>query len=641
MDTRAWPEIVFLWEYWYEYSMDKKSFSQTCRQYNSHYNEIEPFVYQMTRDDKIARKYLGEILQLDNDDDSQFQFPTRWFTDLAGQYVATNVMTDPQAISHLRRKYRDQLSDAAIGALDFWREHPYHWEFFEISQEHGDHFYTIRDVLSAEEKVLFSPGITGMQGMKETRECVYCTILFENGACNQTVGIIHSYHLTRKDIEFFCKTLDRLAFLEEHLNGVIKKKFLEFFKLDEISTIGFTYSNSEHIAFHWKTLEFSSVRDLVFPGKWETSSETFFREELLKLDFQGADAAVLKQVVVPDQLLAGKTPEEYWQPITMDIGSIFLNLDTGSVGVESLTLKSFQRLICILASVLPGIDPLACEPDWLVSPHLLSLTEQMEDFIPPWFNLREPFKHTHEEPGKNAQLARINQVLNGYLMAKNTGVPFDLEQACLDNGLQEDEARSIIQTLEENFAKKFKPLELSINDQALALSYPIPPPALLVHFGNDLNNSGVFETNDDDACYELFATLTNNSYASIVQLGGIGKFISSLFADEFGRTDGFHIMDGFFFLLLFLDGERLAVRVYALEILKLFHRDLLPSLGLSVEGFISRFSNFVYRKLCRCALILIDSRPSKEELSNGTYRIHSSEFFDDFLVPGTKLIDFI
>jgi hypothetical protein len=44
----------------------------------------------MNRDDKIARKYLDEILQLDNDDDTLNQFPEGWFTDLAGQYAATD-----------------------------------------------------------------------------------------------------------------------------------------------------------------------------------------------------------------------------------------------------------------------------------------------------------------------------------------------------------------------------------------------------------------------------------------------------------------------------------------------------------------------------------------------------------------------
>jgi len=621
--------------------MDKKSFSQTCRQYSSHYNEIEPIAFQMTHDDKTARKYLNELHRMDNDDDSQNVYPKGWFTDLAGQFALTNVMTDPQAIDRLRRKYRDQLSDSAIKALEFWQENPYRWEFFEISQEHGDHFYTIRDMLSAEETILFSPGITGMQGVNETRECVYCTLLFENGACDQTVGIIHSYHLNREDIEYFCLGIDRVAFLEEHLNGVIKNNFIEFFKLDDISTINFTYSNSSRIAYHWKTLEFSSVRDLVFPGKWQKSSTIFFGEELLKLDFQGADATVLDQVAVPSQMLVGNTLEEFWEPIGMDVGSIYLNLDTGSLGMESLTLNSFQKLMCILSNVLPGIDPLACEPDWRISPHLLFLTEKMENFSVPWFNFREPFNHIHEKHAEDKQVENINMFLKDYFMARNDGKPFNLKRACLENDLQEDEARSIIQSLEEHLAQRIKPLELSNDDQALALSYPIPPPSLLKYFGNDLDNSGIFTPNDDDACYELFATLTNNSFVSEVKPSGIGMFVSTLFANEFGRTEGFHIMDAFFLLLLEKNGERLAVRVYALEILKLFHQVLLPSLNLDVEGFVSRFSNFVYRKLCRCALVLIDSRPTKENLSKGTYLIRSSEFFDDFLVPGTKLTDFV
>jgi len=95
-------------------------------------------------------------------------------------------------------------------------------------------------------------------------------------------------------------------------------------------------------------------------------------------------------------------------------------------------------------------------------------------------------------------------------------------------------------------------------------------------------------------------------------------------------------MDAFFFILILQDSERLSVRAYALELLKLFHQVILPSLRLDVEGFINRFSNFVYRKLCRCALVVVDSRPNKEDLAKGTYLIHSSEFFDDFLEPKTK-----
>lgn len=616
--------------------MEKKEILQTCRQYSSHYNEIEPYIFQMNSDDKIAKKILDEILHREEDAELPNRYPEGWFKSLAGQYAAAHVMTDPQAISRLHHKYRDQLSDSAIKALDFWQKHPFRWEFFEINQEHGNHVYTIRDLLTGEETLLYSTAITDMQGVKETCDCVYCTILFENGACDQTVGIIHSVSLTRDDIEFFCQSLDKVAYNEGNLDEVINANFLDFIFLDDIATIPPVYSNGTRVAFHWKAFEFSNVRDLVFPGEWKSSSKTFLRDEFLRLDYLGANDALMERVEVPSEMLAEKSPTEFWKSGSMDIGSIYLNLDNGSVGVESMTLRSFQMLVCILSSVLPGVDPLTNEPDWILSPQLLTITKKIEDFNPPWFDLKKPFDHEYDNQVKNERIESFNQVLQSYISARNEGKNFNLKQACFENDLEESEIQSVIQTLEKNMANKYKPLELSEEDRALALSYPTPPPSSLKQFGNDLDQSGIFRTNDDNACYELFATLTNNSYVSEVKPGGIGRFVSGLFANEFGRTDGYHLMDAFFFILILQDGERLTVRAYALELLKLFHQAILPSLGLDAEGFINRFSNFVYRKLCRCALVMVDSRPTKENLAKGTYLIHSSEFFDDFLEPNTK-----
>ena len=179
---------------------------------------------------------------------------------------------------------------------------------------------------------------------------------------------------------------------------------------------------------------------------------------------------------------------------------------------------------------------------------------------------------------------------------------------------------------------RFPELKISQGDRDFSLpACPVPPPALRRGFRDYLDHSSVFFACDDEEAFETFCAFSGASHASDLDIGELAGYISDLFVDAFGENSGLTIMNTLFYQMIHVGDQWIPVRSYALEILKLFHHVLLPDLKTDMEGFISRLSRFVLRKLCTNAICEVRSKPSKEDLERGTYPISSTVFFTDFL----------
>ena len=129
----------------------------------------------------------------------------------------------------------------------------------------------------------------------------------------------------------------------------------------------------------------------------------------------------------------------------------------------------------------------------------------------------------------------------------------------------------------------------------------------------------------------MFKTMTANSYQREVERLSVAGHIEHLFEEAFGYDEGITIMNTIFFILLHRGSEYLPVRSYAWEIMKLFGHLLLPELGITAEEFITKFSRFTLKKLCTNAICEVASRPSAEEVRQGTYGIRRTVFLEVLL----------
>jgi hypothetical protein len=322
------------------------------------------------------------------------------------------------------------------------------------------------------------------------------------------------------------------------------------------------------------------------------------------------------------------TPLRFWTNADVPLPDLYIDLATEQVGINSLNLVGFNLVLCLLSSACSKPDLLSCTPDYVLSPLLPHLIKQIPDFVPPWDRYVNAFQKFGEDSKDDfTKSERFGAIAAQYFVSMNSDKPLKLEKLCAEAGIDLAETSRMIEYFKTTVDKDAPPLELPQEDQALSLSNPVPLFLLRSLFDEDVYECQLYRALDEHQSYGVFAALTNNSFASEVKEGGLLDYFSSLFNEEFGRDHGLKIMHQLFFMLLMSHEKRVLARVYALEILKVHHTTLLPSLTTDTEGFIDKFGRFVYRKLVKRALILIDARPSREQLEQATYTIVPSEFF--------------
>lgn len=617
---------------------ETKALLAACADYSNRYNEIEPVVYEAVGRRKTLTRVIDQLVHLEKDPKNQF--PEGFYTQLTGSFALSQLLTGADSTEKFLKAYRSELSPEAVDTIELWIETPLRWTFFTIRREHEDDLFTITDGLAGEEMLLYSPGLRRMQGMGSSRDCSYLTLLFWNTTCWQTAGMLHYYHLTAENIVFFCTGLDADLYAEKGLSGIINGHFIDFFRLDNISTLPPTMYRGEPVAMYWKELHLEGVATKKLPGKWDATTG---KDSLVHLSYRGPDSWLTVNTPVPSQFLRGRTTAEFWTADGMKFPELYIDMKTERIGLSALTRSGFDLLTCLLASLFPQIDPFACNPDWTVSVQMQVVYEKIPGFTLPWAALKVPFDESSSkrkdssrderaEDGSNGHsMQATNTLLSEYIASLNTGVPFDAERRCRELGVDIEDFNSIAGSFQNMMQKNIPPLELSEEDRALAIDYPVPPPSVRRSFTNDLDTSTLFTVLDDDESYADFHAMTGGSRTQEVEAWELGAYITGLFANAFNRKDGITIMNSFFYLLVHTGERPISVRAYALEILKLFGHVLLPSLETDVDGFVATFSRFVLRRLCTNALCEVDAKPTREQVANGTYTIRSTVFFEDLI----------
>lgn len=596
-----------------------------CMEYSRILDEISNLLFHYAREEKQLSNVLDTLLEREQDEHSGS--PNSWFSHMAASFAYSRILTDKDQLTTFLMSNEDELTGSSIEALSYWIDTPPFWSFFSIAEEHENNLFTITDELTQQTMLLYSPGLKNMQGRATTRKCVYSTLLLPNGACWQTLGVIHVYHLTAMDMVFFCKGIDADLYDKEGLTGIVNRHFLDFCQLDDIAAIPPVSMKGQIIKFYWKELHLPGITNVTLPGNWEMEKAGTFIHYL----YTGPDAALLRQVKVPSRLLKRWPIEEFWGEDSTENCELYIDTRTERIGINSLSERGFSMLTCLLASLFPQINAQSCKPDWIISPPIVGIIDTIKHFSIPWKEFTAPFEKLHKDKQENSALDPINTLLKEYTNARNTGKPFDGEQRCKELHVDPRIFESVIDQYEKIMEKHFPKLKLREEDQSYSLDLLVPPPKVLEAYSADLDSSRCFTVLDDVYTYDLFTHLTGGSYYDTVRIGGLGSHFSNLFSEEFGWENGMHIMNSFFFMLLTFGDRPIVVRSYAIEILRIFHHTLLPSLNTNVDGFVKRFGTFVFRKLCTNGLCEITARPTKAELDKGTYAIRSTLLFDNFI----------
>ena len=593
--------------------MNYTEIKKLCVTYNAGFDEVESLIMDWGRENKSLQKDIKTLMAFNNN----ARYPSGYGGMSAGNYLLALILTDSKAIQKLAKDNAAALRSKAKEVLSYWGEHPGFWCYFSIKEKLEGDFLTIRDLLSGEEHLLYSPGICGMQRTQESRDKHYLCLMLGNGECLQTVGILRYNSLSVSDFLFYCNLFEP----EGRLDSIINKHYTKFFTLDEISSMPVVMHRGKQVQYTWQefTLEDFSIDTL--GGQWiikEKGDETSYSLE------------------EPDPSMMDVPYGELLETDFPSMGfTLYRNTKTGQMAINTNALASYSIIAALLQRSYPELS-LPYEPEVAISMVLFIMLDGMKMDLP-WstFKTIMEYKEKSKAP-ESDDLARVNKFLQDYMMAKNTGKSFDAQAYSKKTGMPLDEIERIIESLQKVSQRNAPDYEVPPEDKSFELAgWPVPPPVTRGLFSDSLEGSDLFIFDQGPHTLTAFDSLTGGIYKDEIFRVGVLEFIERLFGDTFGEYDFVCTLANTFFWILFHKGkEWLPARSYAIEALKLFPQPIGQRYP-EAEAFIEDFCLFIRKSLCTRGICSLKTRPKAAEVKKGTFLIKGSDAFYH-LVEGVK-----
>ncbi|NBK25339.1 MAG: hypothetical protein EOM68_25370, partial [Spirochaetia bacterium] len=366
--------------------MDKHTLLQHCSIFEQGYEDVGQLIFDDGLEDKTLRKAHSAILDLEEEGG----LPLEYYEASAFTYLLSHSLTDSKALKRLRKRYEAALTLGSKQVLSSLIEHPAYWSFFSVEEVHDDDFFTIEDLLSGETHHLYSARLSDLAEDPLIRDKHFLSLVYSNGECLQTAGVLRFNSLSASDFRFYCSLFHHkgAASLDEAtLRGVIDRHYLEFFKLDSISLVSEHIQGDEPLKQMWQpfTLEEFDIKAL--GGVWgsvEVGSQTKYTftepDEAMGLAHEGllfSDYLKMECFIVRDQ-------------------------KTGAMGLSASTDIAYAFQASLLNHTYPNLS-LPNKPSVSISTPLAMLLMDM-DIEVPW----SPFKKIIFTPSETAK-----KLLNG------------------------------------------------------------------------------------------------------------------------------------------------------------------------------------------------------------------------------------
>lgn len=585
--------------------MNHTDMKKICKTFNSGFDEIEKHVMEWGRNNKALQKDIRTIMSLNTNP----RYPKGYGGMSTGNYLLALFLTDPEAMQKLSKKQDIPLTAKGKQVLSHWIELPAFWCYFSIKEQMEDDFMTITDLLSGEEHLLYSPGISSMQKKQDTRVKHYLCLMLGNGECLQTVGILRYNSLSISDFRFYCDLFET----EMPLGTIINKHYTKFFSLDEISTLPIVMHKENEVVFAWQEFSLEDFDITRLGGQWLTNH----KGEQTSYALQSPDKSMMD--VPYGDLLETDFPSTTF--------SLYRNTKTGSMAINTTALTSYTIIASLLQRAYPSLE-LPRVPEVAISMVLASLLARM-DLDLPWskFKALMDYEEKTEKP-ESDDMANMNTLLGEYMVAQNSGKPFDAKAYSKKSGMNLEIVESVLEALQKTYSKNMPSYEVAKKDMQYELSgWPVPPPTKRRVFSDSLVDSELFGFDEGPNTLSAFDALSGGLYKDEIFKKGLLEFIEHLFIEYFDDYRFVCMLENTFFWILFHKGrEWLPVRSYAIEIAKLFPYPIKQAYS-DVEEFIEDFSLFTRKILTTRGVCSLETRPKASEIKTGLYAIKGSDAF--------------
>ncbi len=380
----------------------------------------EFLVYYAADKDKLGKEAdlrLGSYRHISADMDKS------WLNMLKSQYIVHRVMkagglihkyVNHAAISRMPEEDRDWLRKQA--------ETPWKFSFSRILDSPEKDFYSMEDLFTGEEYLLYSTGIShilAQQGEMET----WFNLIGYNGACWQTFGSISGFQsFSADDIFFFATELNPMIASEEELLADVAKNPVPYMMLFARSNYPLTVHEGE-------------VLELIIFGIEEQEVPVASMEK----DFLVDQVASVYRIRLKD-----------WEG-KPHFAAAYYDSEERFLQVTAMT----QRGYAVLAEALRKHRlPVEEEADIYLRPAMLTATEELlkrEIELMPYELLFEK-----EDPEVEEELEKLNAFIGLALPDLNAGKEPDVERLAAQVGLDLEANRDAIQQIFAEFHKKTK-----------------------------------------------------------------------------------------------------------------------------------------------------------------------------------------
>ena len=574
-----------------------KEIKKTCDLFFKAYQSYDDFIPDWLDSKPPLRKTVRAILSKADTVD----LPEDFWKAQASLYIDAHMLTDPKSIRKMLKEVEPFASEDTRKALAFWADNPGFWCFYAIKETLGDDFFIIEDLVTGQTHLLHSSDIGYMQTDVAYRNKHYLSLMLFNGSCLQAIGFPKFNSLPASDLQFFLSLFSPgLA-----LSPAINRNFIRLLDLESISSLPVFVEGDVALKQTWQSFRLKDFSIFDLEGTWDSQEKG--RLQIYRFVQEAASYASLPNFSVLEAERGILT------------ATLVRDNKSGEMALFTSTDTSYALFALLLNRSYPELD-LPEKPSVSISLGL-SLLLSEGTYPLPWNKFKGLLDAQDEYDDNPIPVPELT--------------PERLQELLDLSG--DDNHIDIRDVLSRPTAQKQAyqdTYQVDPNDKGFEMfDWPVPPQGIQDLFDSTLNDSVVFEVMEDKRSLDLFNTLTNGSYANLIEQDGLASFITSLFADAYPEKVSMFLMNAFLWSLYYKGSSWVPARSYALEILKMKSYPLTP-IYFEREAFLQDFTSFIKRILCTRGLCSLAKRPSPEEVRLGTFTIKGSDAFYSLVRPG-------
>jgi hypothetical protein len=609
--------------------MKKKELAElqkSCTEITAHSEELMDYVVEVADYPSKMNRTLEQLEKLASDPPQGFT--EQWYESMMDTFMFSSTFASPDRIFKILRQAYAEGNVPIVRICTLWEDHPVRLSPFSLIEAQGNDLFRIWDYEDDTEQLLYSPSLSQMQRNLGSvgKHKLYQVLRTYTGLCWMAFGEYHYWDLTIDDLDQWAYLLDSKTYEEQGFTAVVVKHFLDFFLIDQVMNIPEVYHRGEKLEHCVRIIEDVRFDPEKLLGTWEITRRG---KSLIRLSYEGITPAERARVRIQRQTLEKfhKDKETYWEDQSMRFPTVYYHAKQRVLVIEAQTASGYDLAWRLVRASTPNFDDNRkyVEPSWAYSSSLDTIIHQNPRIRTPWETYVKPFENKQKATQQSTdEMERFNSVLREIQDAHNNGTSFDAQKLAKQTGLSTEAIASIEKSLSSIMQKHQLVTEIPEADKHYLLDIAEPSPALKRFYRHTLLVSELFTVNGSEQVKQQFDVLTGQRYHDMLAQVPPEIIITDLFASPFEDYDT-TVMNTTFHLLLATGEQWTPARTYAVTLIKWFGHVILPSLRVDYDEFIDLFCEFLVRKLCSHALCEVQSRPSKENRSQGNFLIRGTE----------------